>query len=196
MNSSSAGTEKHKVNYRKIILLIFLILIAGLSFIYYMNNQKRDTKNLSEAAFAMGCFWGAEETFRQVKGVEFTEVGYMGGRPENPSYEQVCGGDTGHAETVHIRFDPTVISYRELLDVFWNNHIPTTPNRQGPDVGSQYRSVIFYYNEGQKRLAEESKKELEKSGRFRDPIVTEIVPAPDFYRAEEYHQLYLEKGNK
>jgi peptide-methionine (S)-S-oxide reductase len=186
------------MNYEKIVLILFFIMFLGLSFIYYMDNKKEkiENKNLAEAAFAMGCFWGAEDTFRKVKGVEFTEVGYMGGKPEKPSYEQVCGGDTGHAETVHIRFDPTVISYRDLLDVFWNNHIPTTPNRQGPDIGSQYRSVIFYYNDEQKRLAEESKKELEESGKFQDPIVTEIIEAPTFYRAEEYHQQYLEKGNR
>jgi len=156
-------------------------------------SNKEQNKDLQPAAFGMGCFWGAEEVFRKIEGVESTAVGYMGGNLENPSYEQVSTGETGHAETVHLEYDPEVISYKELLDVFWENHDPTTPNRQGPDRGSQYRSIIFYYDEKQKEEAEGSKKELEESGKFDNPIVTEIVPASEFYRAEEYHQRYLQK---
>jgi len=145
------------------------------------------------ATFGAGCFWGVEETFRKLPGVIDTEVGYMGGNKENPTYEEVCTDTTGHAEVVKIEYNPEEISYAQLLEVFWNNHNPTTLNRQGPDVGTQYRSVIFYYTEEQKRLAEASKKELDESGRYKNPIVTEIVPADTFWRAEEYHQRYLQK---
>ncbi|OYD07103.1 peptide-methionine (S)-S-oxide reductase MsrA [Paludifilum halophilum] len=148
---------------------------------------------METAAFGAGCFWGVEELFRKVEGVVETAVGYMGGKTENPTYEEVCTDQTGHAEVVYLKYDPSVISYEELLQLFWENHNPTTLNRQGPDVGRQYRSVIFYYHDEQKEAAEKSKKELDASGRFKDPIVTEIVPAPTFYRAEEYHQRYLQK---
>jgi len=120
-------------------------------------------------------------------------VGYAGGTKENPTYEEVCGAETGHAEVVQVEFDPNIVSYRDLLDVFWANHDPTTPNRQGPDVGTQYRSVVFYHNDEQRVAAEETKEKLNASGKFRRPIVTQIEPAPPFYRAEEYHQRYLEK---
>jgi peptide-methionine (S)-S-oxide reductase len=148
---------------------------------------------MEKATFGAGCFWGVEETFRKIDGVTSAAVGYAGGRTENPTYEDVCSHETGHAEVVEIEFDPAKISYRELLEVFWSNHNPTTLNRQGPDVGDQYRSVIFYHSPEQRATAEASKEELEKSGRFRRPIVTQIEPAPKFYRAEEYHQRYLEK---
>lgn len=148
---------------------------------------------MAVATFGAGCFWGVEETFRKLPGVIDTEVGYMGGNKENPTYEEVCTDTTGHAEVVKIEYNPEEISYAQLLEVFWNNHNPTTLNRQGPDVGTQYRSVIFYYTEEQKRLAEASKKELDESGRYKNPIVTEIVPADTFWRAEEYHQRYLQK---
>ena len=148
---------------------------------------------MEKATFGAGCFWGVEETFRKIDGVTSAAVGYAGGRTENPTYEDVCSHETGHAEVVEIEFDPAKISYRELLEVFWSNHNPTTLNRQGPDVGDQYRSVIFYHSPEQCAVAEASKEELEKSGRFRRPIVTQIEPAPKFYRAEEYHQRYLEK---
>ena len=177
------------------IVLIPLILISGF-IIFTMNNTEEENKNLEEVAFAMGCFWGAEETFRKVKGVEYTAVGYMGGKTVNPTYEKVCGGDTEHAETVYLKFEPSVISYKDLLEIFWGNHDPTTPDRQGPDTGSQYRSVIFYYTPEQKKAAEESKKQLEEGDSFENPIVTEIIPAPTFYPAEEYHQQYLQKKNK
>jgi peptide-methionine (S)-S-oxide reductase len=146
-----------------------------------------------KAMFGAGCFWGVETTFRNVKGVSDAAVGYAGGTTENPTYEDVCSSRTGHAEVVEVEFDPAVVSYRQLLDVFWANHNPTTLNRQGPDVGTQYRSVIFYYSPEQRAEAEASRAELENSGRFRQPIVTQIEPAPAFYRAEEYHQRYLEK---
>jgi len=143
--------------------------------------------------FGAGCFWGVESTFRNVKGVTDAAVGYAGGSKENPTYEDVCSDETGHAEVVQVEFDPTKVSYPELLDVFWSNHDPTTLNRQGPDVGGQYRSVIFYYTPEQQAAAEESKAAMDKSGKFRRPIVTQIETAPTFYRGEEYHQRYLEK---
>ncbi|MFL6584117.1 MAG: peptide-methionine (S)-S-oxide reductase MsrA [Chthoniobacterales bacterium] len=148
---------------------------------------------IEKATFGAGCFWGVEETFRKLPGVVNTAVGYAGGKTENPTYEDVCTDETGHAEVVQVEFDPAKISYRELLDVFWLNHDPTTPNRQGPDFGSQYRSAIFYHSPEQKTEAETSLAHLEKSGRFRRPIVTQIEAAPAFYRAEEYHQRYLDK---
>ena len=134
-----------------------------------------------------------EAAFRQVNGVTSTAVGYMGGRLKDPTYEDVCTDKTGHAEVVQVEFDPSQVSYEELLRVFWENHDPTTLNRQGPDVGTQYRSAIFYHTPEQKAIAEASKTALASSGKFRRPIVTEIVPAADFWRAEEYHQQYLEK---
>ncbi len=145
------------------------------------------------AAFAAGCFWGVEELFTKIAGVISTRVGYSGGVIENPTYEDVCTSATGHAEAVEVVFDNTKVSYADLLDIFWNNHNPTTPNQQGPDFGTQYRSVIFYHSPEQKELAEKSKEELEKSGKFKKPIVTEIVPAAPFYVAEEYHQKYFAK---
>jgi peptide-methionine (S)-S-oxide reductase len=146
-----------------------------------------------KATFGAGCFWGVEETFRQLPGVSSTAVGYAGGAKENPTYEDVCSDATGHAEVVEVEFDPAEIAYTKLLDVFWSNHNPTTLNRQGPDVGTQYRSAIFYHSPEQKLQAEASKAALEKSGRFPRPIVTRIEPAPKFWRAEEYHQQYLRK---
>jgi peptide-methionine (S)-S-oxide reductase len=144
-----------------------------------------------KATFGAGCFWGVEETFRKLKGVISSTVGYAGGTKENPSYEDVCTDETGHAEVVEVEFDPSQISYEQLLDVFWSSHNPTTLNRQGPDVGTQYRSVIFYHSPEQKAAAEKSK--AEKASQFPRPIVTQIEPAPRFWRAEEYHQRYLEK---
>ncbi|HEX9148541.1 MAG TPA: peptide-methionine (S)-S-oxide reductase MsrA [Thermoanaerobaculia bacterium] len=146
-----------------------------------------------KATFAAGCFWGVEAAFRQVPGVVDAAVGYTGGKLPNPTYEDVCTDRTGHAEAVQVEFDPAKVSYDRLLDVFWENHDPTTKNRQGPDVGTQYRSAIFYHDAEQERAAKDSIVHQEKSGRFRRPIVTEIVPAAEFWRAEEYHQRYLEK---
>ncbi|MCE0483863.1 MAG: bifunctional methionine sulfoxide reductase B/A protein [Methylacidiphilales bacterium] len=151
---------------------------------------------LVQASFGAGCFWGIEAAFRRIPGVKETAVGYQGGMLKNPTYEDVCSDGTGHAEVVRVEFDPAEASYDQLLDLFWSKHNPTTLNRQGPDVGSQYRSVIFYYTPAQKEAAEASKARLEASGRFKRPIVTQILLAPDFYRAEEYHQRYLEKRNR
>ena len=150
-------------------------------------------KHMEQAAFGAGCFWGVEATFQQVKGVTETAVGYMGGTTENPTYKQVCAGDTGHVETVHVTYDPGVVSYDKLLDVFWKNHDPTQVNRQGPDVGWQYRSVIFTYSPEQKKTAEMAKAALDKAGTFGRPIATVIEPSATFWRAEDYHQKYLEK---
>jgi peptide-methionine (S)-S-oxide reductase len=148
---------------------------------------------MEKATFGAGCFWGVEAAFRRVPGVIDTAVGYAGGTLDKPTYQDVCTDRTGHAEVVQVEYDPAKVSYDQLLDVFWNNHNPTTLNRQGPDVGTQYRSVIFYHTPEQQTAAEASKAKLQASGRFRQPIVTEIKPAPTFYRAEEYHQRYLEK---
>jgi peptide-methionine (S)-S-oxide reductase len=148
---------------------------------------------MEKATFGAGCFWGVEAAFRQVKGVKSTAVGYMGGTLRDPTYEDVCRHDTGHAEVVQVEFDPAQVSYDELLNVFWENHDPTTLNRQGPDVGSQYRSAIFYSSPEQESAARASKEALERSGRHRRPIVTEITLAPEFWRSEDYHQQYLEK---
>jgi peptide-methionine (S)-S-oxide reductase len=156
----------------------------------------RDSMSTEKATFGAGCFWGVEETFRKLKGVSSTAVGYAGGTKANPTYEDVCSDKTGHAEVVEVEFDPSQIGYGELLDVFWANHNPTTLNRQGPDTGTQYRSVIFYHSPEQKAAAQASKEKLEKSGRFNRPIVTQIEPASQFWRAEEYHQRYLEKRGK
>jgi peptide-methionine (S)-S-oxide reductase len=148
---------------------------------------------MEKATFGAGCFWGVEAAFRQIKGVKATAVGYMGGKLKDPTYQDVCTDRTGHAEVVEVEFDPSEVSYDDLLRVFWDNHDPTTLNRQGPDTGTQYRSVIFYHTPEQEAAAKASKEALAKSGRYKRPIVTEIVPAPEFWRAEEYHQQYLEK---
>lgn len=145
------------------------------------------------ATFGAGCFWGVEEKFRVLPGVKSTTVGYMGGGNANPTYEQVCTDRTGHAEVVQVEYDSAQVSYQGLLKIFWDNHNPTTLNRQGPDSGTQYRSVIFYSTPEQKDEAEKSKAELEASGKWKTPIVTQIAPATDFWRAEEYHQQYLYK---
>jgi peptide-methionine (S)-S-oxide reductase len=148
---------------------------------------------MGKATFGAGCFWGVEEAFRQTPGVTSTAVGYAGGTLDNPTYEQVCSGRTGHAEVVQVEFDPAQVSYEQLLQVFWENHNPTQLNRQGPDIGTQYRSAIFYHSPEQKEVAEQSKQQLEASGQFNRPIVTQIEAASTFYRAEEYHQQYLAK---
>ncbi len=146
-----------------------------------------------KANFAAGCFWGVEANFRKIEGVVSTRVGYMGGHFSNPTYKKVCSHKTGHAEAVEITFDPSKVSYDDLLEIFWSIHDPTTLNRQGPDIGDQYRSAIFYLNEAQREKAESLKAKLEASKRFKNPIVTQIVSASDFWQAEEYHQQYVEK---
>lgn len=148
---------------------------------------------MAKATFAAGCFWGVEEAFRQTPGVLETTVGYTGGRLDHPTYEQVCSDRTGHAEAVEIQFDPTKISYSQLLEMFWRLHDPTTLNRQGPDVGTQYRSAVFYHDDQQRELAEDMKRRLDESGAFPRPIVTEITPASTFWPAEDYHQQYVHK---
>ena len=155
-----------------------------------MAEENRNEK----ATFAAGCFWGVEAYFRQIAGVVETMVGYTGGKTDHPSYEQVCSGTTGHAEAVEITYNPAKVSYEQLLVVFWSIHDPTAVNRQGPDIGTNYRSAIFYHTPAQMAAAEASKAELERSGKYgKRPIATEIVPASTFWRAEEYHQRYFEK---
>jgi peptide-methionine (S)-S-oxide reductase len=148
---------------------------------------------MAKATFAAGCFWGVEDVFRQLKGVTSTTVGYTGGTKVAPTYKEVCGGNTGHAEAVEVEFDPSQASYPELLALFFQSHDPTTLNRQGPDFGTQYRSAIFFHDAEQEAAAREAKAALEKSGVFKRPIVTQILPASEFYRAEDYHQQYFEK---
>jgi peptide-methionine (S)-S-oxide reductase len=146
---------------------------------------------MEKATFGAGCFWGVESTFRRLAGVQSTQVGYMGGKLDHPTYEDVCTDETGHAEVVEVTFDSSVISYHDLLEVFWDNHDPTTRDRQGPDVGRQYRSAIFVHSPEQEMEARASRDAAQS--RFRRPIVTEITPAATFWRAEDYHQQYLEK---
>jgi peptide-methionine (S)-S-oxide reductase len=154
-----------------------------------MNNNNK----IEIATLANGCFWCTEAIFARLKGVKSVLPGYSGGKVENPSYDQVCTGITGHAEAAQIEFDPMVISYEKLLEVFWHTHDPTTLNRQGNDVGTQYRSAIFYHNNNQREIAEKSKREIEDKGIFKDPIVTEITPFKKFYVAEDYHKKYYEQ---
>jgi peptide-methionine (S)-S-oxide reductase len=159
------------------------------------NGWKRRIMNVAteKATFGAGCFWGVEAAFRQVHGVTATAVGYMGGDLKNPTYRDVCTDQTGHAEVVEVTFDPAQVSYADMLKVFWENHDPTQFNRQGPDYGKQYRTAIFFHSPEQEAAARASKDELDRSGRYKRPIVTEITPASAFWRAEEYHQQYLEK---
>jgi peptide-methionine (S)-S-oxide reductase len=180
-----------------IITLIAMLVWGGM----HMAQAGKDgsvsaapAKTLEKATFAGGCFWCMEPPFEKLEGVESVIAGYTGGRTENPTYEEVSSGMTGHAEAVEVHYDPARITYAALLDVFWHNIDPTTRDRQFVDMGSQYRTAIFYHNEEQKRLAEESKKKYDASGRFGKPIVTEIVPAGKFYPAEEYHQDYYKKN--
>jgi len=151
-------------------------------------------EKLEKATFGAGCFWHVEDTFMKTKGVKETASGFMGGTAENPSYSLVCGGKTGHAEVVQIEFDSKEVSYEKLLEVFWESHDPTQSNKQGLYFGNQYRSIIFYHTPEQKKAAEKSKKELEESKKYNNPIATLIAPASDFYKAEEYHQEYYEKN--
>lgn len=168
-------------------IVILAILIFLESFTIKMESREKDRV----ATFGAGCFWCTEAVFERLEGVEKVVSGYSGGSVKNPSYREVTSGRTGHAEVCQIHFDPNIISYEELLDVFWHTHDPTTLNRQGNDVGTQYRSVIFYHSEQQKRLAEESMASMDASGTFADPIVTEITEFCNFYEAEDYHQDYF-----
>ncbi len=155
-----------------------------------------ENKKIEPATFAAGCFWGVEVIFRKIDGVLATTVGYTGGHRKNPTYQLICTGQTGHAEAVQVKYDPNIVSYEKLLDYFWRLHDPTTLNRQGYDVGTQYRSAVFYHNERQKKAADKSKIDFDRSGVFPDKAVTEIVPATDFYEAEAYHQDYYSKNNR
>jgi len=183
------------------IILVFCILILvdarnnetiGKEKTIQPKQYKGDV-NMEKATFAAGCFWGVEEAFRNAKGVLGTTVGYIGGWLKNPTYKDVCSGKTGHAEAVEVVYDPEETSYNKLLELFWDIHNPTTLNRQGPDIGEQYRSAIFFHTSEQEALAVASKKKLEQNGRLKKPIVTEITAATQFFPAEEYHQQYLEK---
>ncbi len=158
-----------------------------------MHADSKQVATGAKATFAAGCFWGVESTFRAVKGVSDVAVGYTGGHTENPTYKEVCTGRTGHAEAVEVTYDPSQVTFEELLGIFFENHDPTTPNRQGPDVGEQYRSAIFFHTPEQEAAARAKAAALTAGRRFRRPIVTQIVPAVPFYRAEEYHQRYFEK---
>lgn len=171
----------------------FLAALAAGIFAPFNAEAGDKMKRIEKATFGAGCFWHVEAAFRKVKGVVSTRVGYMGGSTEAPTYRDVCSHTTGHAEVVEVSFDPSVVSYEKLLDVFWDEHDPTTPGRQGADVGDQYRSVIFYHDLRQRDEARASKEKLSASGRFASPIVTIIEPASTFWMAEEYHQQYLEK---
>jgi peptide-methionine (S)-S-oxide reductase len=155
--------------------------------------ESERNRNMKIATFAAGCFWGVEAAFREVPGVLSTRVGYTGGSLENPTYRDVCSGRTGHAESVEVSYDPERVSYDQLLTVFWETHNPTTLNRQGPDVGTQYRSAIFFHNPEQEAAARASRDKLEQSGKYSREIVTEITPAAQFWEAEDYHQQYFEK---
>jgi methionine-S-sulfoxide reductase len=183
---------------RTMILIFFMLLLGGSSMVSAEGPGRGSAtplKGLERATFAGGCFWCMEPPFEKLDGVSAVISGYTGGHTENPTYEEVSSGRTGHAEAVEVQYDPARITYAKLLDVFWHNIDPTTRDRQFVDIGSQYRTAIFYHNEEQRRLAEESKRTLDASGRFGKPIVTEIVPAGKFYPAEEYHQDYYKKSS-
>ena len=190
--------QSNFINYTRNIFIIYLVIFSFTVNAQNKNDkfelQKGAEKHLEKATFGSGCFWCAEAVFERVKGVKDVISGYAGGDADDPSYDEVCSGSTGHAEVVQITYDPNVISYDELLGIFWKTHDPTTLNRQGNDVGTQYRSIILYQNDEQKKLAEKYKDELNKSGAWDKPIVTEIKPLTKFYKAEDYHQDYYEKN--
>ena len=183
---------------RYISVFLFMLLFVSSTTTAQQQNQKAMNKEnenrLETATFGAGCFWCVEAVFQQLKGVKSVTSGYSGGHVKNPAYREVTSGNTGHAEAVQIKFDPEQISFRQLLEVFWKTHDPTTLNRQGPDIGPQYRSAIFYHNEEQKRIAEESKNEMDRSGYYNNSIVTEIEPFTNFYVAEDYHQDYYDSN--
>ncbi len=181
---------------RFLSLLLFLLALPDCSGGARATRKPTGDGPMETATFAAGCFWGVEATFRNVKGVRDAAVGYTGGTTAKPTYKQVCAGKTGHAEAVRVEFDPAVVTYEQLLDVFWKCHDPTQVNRQGPDTGDQYRTAIFTHSDKQRVAAQASKAALEKSGKHKSPIATQIVPATPFVRAEEYHQRYLEKRGR
>jgi len=196
--SSTYSTTK-RYDHMWIILIVYaalLILLTGYKYPEILTNTIMTNAEIKSdtATFGEGCFWCTEAIFERLNGVEEVISGYSGGHVKNPSYREVCNGNTGHAEVCRIVFNPEVISYEELLDVFWNTHDPTTLNRQGNDAGPQYRSVIFYHNTSQKMLAEESRDRISKSGQYKVPVVTEINPLINFFPAEDYHQEYFENN--
>jgi methionine-S-sulfoxide reductase len=182
---------------RFVIIILLSLITLTQTYIVYADNESKgsniDNKEIEKAVFAGGCFWCMQNPYDELKGVVSTAVSYTGGHKDNPTYEEVCAGNTGHAEAIEILYDPSQISYAELLNVFWRNIDPTTLNKQFADVGTQYKTAIFYHSEEQKQSAESSKEEMERSGIYDDPIVTEITPASTFYKGEEYHQKYYEK---
>lgn len=180
------------------LILIFCLFFSGFTSTTHNENHDMNNKtasNIKTATFGAGCFWCVEALFQELKGVEKVVSGYMGGEIQNPSYKEICSGETGHAEVCQISYDSNIISYDELLEVFWQTHDPTTLNRQGADRGTQYRSVIFYHSDRQKQLAQTYKKELDKSGAWDNPIVTEITEQSQFYPAENYHQDYFQNNS-
>lgn len=191
---------KNFYNNLFVILILFCIQTSSckkekeIKMLASDNSLKVDSTDLETATFAGGCFWCVEAVFKQIEGVVKVESGYTGGNIENPTYEQVCSGNTGYAEAVQITFDSKILSYENLLDIFWQLHNPTTLNRQGSDIGTQYRSEIFYHNQKQKEKAEKSKKILEESNVWENKIVTKITPSSKFYKAEEYHQDYYSRN--
>ncbi|MCF8235804.1 MAG: peptide-methionine (S)-S-oxide reductase MsrA [Bacteroidales bacterium] len=179
---------------KTIALLFGIFILVGLNMNFKSENLMAQEDHYKKATFGSGCFWCTEAIFKEVKGIKEVTSGYSGGEVKNPAYREVCSGTTGHAEVIQLTYDPREVSYTELLEIFWRTHDPTTLNRQGADVGTQYRSVIFYHDEEQKHIAEQVKKELNKSGAWDKPIVTEITEIDKFYAAEEYHQDYFEKN--
>jgi peptide-methionine (S)-S-oxide reductase len=195
---------KQKVSVGVIYILLEMALSLGVIFVESCSSKgiesganahssRKGEGKMEKATFAAGCFWGVEAAFREIDGVTSTTAGYTGGHLKNPTYKDVCSGTTGHAEAVQVLYNPSVVSYEKLLDVFWQIHDPTTKNRQGPDVGEQYRSAIFFHTPEQETFSRASRDKLAKSGKYKSPIVTEITPASEFYKAEEYHQRYLGK---
>lgn len=179
---------------RLLIIFLFLLNISFTQNNLKNTNKMTDNSKYQIVTFGSGCFWCTEAVFQNVKGVISVISGYSGGTTKNPTYEEVCGGKTGHAEVIQLKYNPDIISYDELLEIFWKSHDPTTLNRQGNDIGTQYRSVIFYHNEEQKKLAEYYKEKLDKAKIFDKPIVTEVTKFKEFYPAEEYHQNYFENN--
>ncbi len=187
---------KLKNIFSKMYIVIFLGILINSNSTFAMENKMDDKKNLQTATFGSGCFWCTEAIFQNLKGVRSAVSGYSGGEIENPTYKAICTGETGHAEVIQVTFDPNIISFTELLEVFWKTHDPTTLNRQGADVGTQYRSVVFYHDEKQKELAEEYKQKLENEKVFINSIVTEITSFTNFYKAENYHQDYYDQNKR
>ncbi|MCP5062613.1 MAG: peptide-methionine (S)-S-oxide reductase MsrA [Ignavibacteriae bacterium] len=185
---------KLKNNFSKMYLVIFLGILINSNSTFSVENKMDGKINLQTATFGSGCFWCTEAIFQNLKGVSSAVSGYSGGKIKNPTYKAICTGETGHAEVIQVTFDPNIISFTELLEVFWKTHDPTTLNRQGADVGTQYRSVVFYHDKKQKELAEEYKQKLENEKVYINSIVTEITAFTNFYKAENYHQDYYDQN--